>query len=122
MHEHITRALYYLEVHLLYASLVWFGAWALTSNRHVSATAKYWIWVATSLNFILPLGALLDKLWAPQWASPLEVIGAIGAGITDDAPLALFLSVVWLLGASLMFAPRLFFSNTVLSTLRTPRT
>lgn len=105
MHEHITRALYYLEVHLLYASIVWIAAWALTSVRHVSAGTKYWIWLATSLNFILPVGALLDKLWAPyvSWATPLGVIGEIGAGITGNPPVATLLCVVWLLGATLMF-------------------
>src|SRR6266566_4938213 len=30
MHEHITRALYYFDIHLLYASIVGFAAWALT--------------------------------------------------------------------------------------------
>ena len=31
MHEHITRALYYFDIHLLYASVVGLAAWALTS-------------------------------------------------------------------------------------------
>ena len=52
MHEHITRALYYFEVHLLFASIVWCAAWVLTSIRQGSATMKYWIWVAALLNFI----------------------------------------------------------------------
>jgi len=73
MHEHITRALYYFEIHLLYASMVGLAAWALTSIRGGSATTKYWIWVATSLNFVLPVGAVADKLWASHlsWAAPL---------------------------------------------------
>ena len=77
MHEHIARALYYFDIHLLYASIVGCVAWALTSIPGGSATTKYWIWVATSLNFILPVGAVLDKLWAPRlsWAAPLGIIG-----------------------------------------------
>ena len=31
MHEHFTHAIYYFEVHLIYSSIVWLAAWALTS-------------------------------------------------------------------------------------------
>ena len=77
MHEHIARAMYYFSVHLLYASIVGAAAWVLTTIRGASATTKYWIWVVTALNFIAPIGALIDKLWAPHlsWATPLGVIG-----------------------------------------------
>jgi beta-lactamase regulating signal transducer with metallopeptidase domain len=103
MHEHITRALYYLEVHFLYASMVWIAAWLLTSIGRGSATTKYWIWVATSLNFIFPLGAVLDKAWAPHlsWAAPLGIIGN-AANRLSRSPAAPALSLVWLLGATLM--------------------
>lgn len=103
MHEHIARALYYLEVHLLYASIVWFAALLLTSVRRGSATAKYWIWVATSLNFIFPLGAVLDKAWAAQlsWAAPLGIIGDAANSISKGR-VAAVLSILWLLGATLM--------------------
>jgi len=103
MLEHITRALYYLDVHLLYASIVWLAAWLLTSVPRGSATTKYWIWVATSLNFILPVGAVLDALWASHlsWAAPLGLIGDLAAGVTRGAA-APMLGVVWLLGAILM--------------------
>jgi beta-lactamase regulating signal transducer with metallopeptidase domain len=103
MHEHITRALYYFQIHLLYASLVWCGAWVLTSIPRGSATTKYRIWVATSLNFILPLGAFLDKLWTSHfsWATPLRFIGDVGVVLSRSAPAAV-LCVVWLLGAALM--------------------
>src|SRR5882724_6625630 len=60
MHEYIARPVYDVGVHLFFASLVWFAAWTLTSMMRGTATAKYWIWVATSLNFVLPLGAVLD--------------------------------------------------------------
>jgi bla regulator protein blaR1 len=105
MHEQIARPLYYMGVHLLYASTVWFAAWGLTSIPRGSATAKHWIWLATSLNFMLPLGALLDKLLARHltWASPLPFIGGVGLRIAEDANLAYALGVVWLLGAALMF-------------------
>ena len=103
MYEHIARGLYYFEVHLLYASIVWLAAWVLTSIRRGSATTKYWIWVATSLNFIFPLGAVLDKVWASHlsWATPLGTIGDVANSISRG-PTAAVLCVVWLLGTTLM--------------------
>lgn len=103
MHEHIARALYYLDVHLLYASIVWLAALLLTWFGHGSATSKYWIWVATSLNFIFPLGAVLDKAWAAHlsWAAPLGIIGD-AANRVSQGKVAAVLSVAWLLGATLM--------------------
>ena len=103
MHEHITRALYYFDVHLLYASIVGIAAWFLTSIRRGSATTKYWIWVATSLNFILPLGAVLDRSLASHlaWATPLGLIGGAASSITQS-PAATVLLMVWLLGTILM--------------------
>lgn len=105
MHEQLARPIYYLGVHLLYASIVWLAAWLLTSIPRGSSTAKHWVWLATSLNFMLPLGALIDKLLARHvpWASPLPLIGGLGVRIADDAVLAPILGVVWLLGAALMF-------------------
>src|SRR5947209_1026189 len=84
MHDHIARAMYYLSVHLLFASIVAAMAWALTSILRASATAKYWIWVATACNFVLPSGALIDKFWAPHLtcARPL---GAIGSAVWELA-------------------------------------
>ncbi len=105
MHEQIARPLYYLGVHLLYASLVWLAAWLLTSIPRGSGTIKHWIWVATSLNFMLPLGAVFDKLLAPHltWASPLPFIGGVGLQIAENAVISSTLAAVWLLGAALMF-------------------
>src|SRR5438552_1596997 len=104
MVEHITRGLYYVDVHLLYASIVCLAAWLLTSIRGGSATTKYWIWVATALNFILPLGAVVDKLSTSHlmWAAPLGIIGD-AAGSLSRSPAGAALAVVWLLGAALMF-------------------
>jgi len=104
MLEHITRPLYYLEVHLLYASIVCIAAWVFTSIPRGSATTKYWIWVATSLNFMLPLGAVVDKVWASHlsWATPLSNIGDVASSISRG-PTAPVLFVAWLLGAILMF-------------------
>ena len=103
MHELITRGLYYLQVHLLYASIVWIAAWSLTSTLRGSATTKYWIWVATSFNFVFPLGALLDRYWTSLLlpASPLGVIGDM-AGSISRSPAASVLFGVWLAGATLM--------------------
>ena len=76
MHEHIARATYYFSVHLMYASIVGAVAWFLTSVGGASATTKYWIWIVTAFNFILPTGAVMDRLWASHltWARPLELL------------------------------------------------
>jgi beta-lactamase regulating signal transducer with metallopeptidase domain len=105
MPEHIARPIYYLGVHLLYASLVWLAAWLLTSLPRGSGTLKHWIWVATSLNFMLPLGAVLDFSLARHlaWASPLPFIGGVGQRIAEDGVLASVLGTLWLLGAAMMF-------------------
>src|SRR5579872_7378617 len=100
MHEHIQRALYYSEVHLLFASMVCCAAWMITSVGRGSATAKYWIWVATLLNFILPLGALFDRLFAPHlgWATPVGLIGGVGVGLAQNLTAAM----VWSAGTLFM--------------------
>lgn len=104
MHEHITRTMYYFGVHLLFASIVCLVAWVVTSSSRVRATTKYWIWVATALNFIAPIGALFDKLWKSHlsWATPLPMIGGPAATITEG-PNSIVFFVVWSVGAALMF-------------------
>jgi beta-lactamase regulating signal transducer with metallopeptidase domain len=105
VHEHIARAMYYLSVHLLSASIVASAAWALTSILRASATTKYWIWVATAFNFVLPSGALIDRLWAPHltWARPL---GAIGDPVWDmtQGRTAVILGVIWMTGGLSMLS------------------
>ena len=95
--------MYYFSVHLLYASIVGSAAWVLTSIRAASATTKYWIWVVSAFNFVVPAGALIDKLWAQHltWARPL---GAIGGPIWDmtEGRTAVVLSVTWMAGAFFM--------------------
>jgi len=100
VHEHIARVMYYFSVHLLFASIVASAAWALTSILRASATTKYWIWVATAFNFVLPSGALIDKLWAPHlaWARPLAVIGDPVWDMTQGRT-AVILGVIWMTGA-----------------------
>ena len=104
MHEQITRTMYYFGVHLLFASLVCLAAWVLTAVPRGRATAKYWIWVATALNFITPVGALVDKLGTPHlsWARPLPLIGGPAATITGGST-AVVLFAIWFGGATLMF-------------------
>jgi beta-lactamase regulating signal transducer with metallopeptidase domain len=101
MIEHIARTAYYFEVHLLYASLVWFAALALTAMIRGSATTKYWIWVATSLNFVVPVGALLDKALALHisGARPLTLVGRFGLVLAENAVLV---GAIWMAGALLM--------------------
>jgi beta-lactamase regulating signal transducer with metallopeptidase domain len=104
VHELIARAMYYLSVHLLYASIVCVAACLLAAIRSASANTKYWIWVLTTLNFIVPTGALIDKLYAPHlaWAAPL---GALGGAIWEmtEGRTAVVLSAIWITGASVMF-------------------
>jgi beta-lactamase regulating signal transducer with metallopeptidase domain len=102
VHEHIARAMYYFSVHLLFASIVAAAAWTLTSTLRASATTKYWIWVATAFNFVLPSGALIDKIWAPHftWAAPLGLIGGPVWDMTQGRA-AVILAVIWLTGAML---------------------
>src|SRR6202022_1578278 len=100
MLEHITHALYYFEVHLLFASIVGLVAGVLTSIHRGSATTKYWIWVVTMLNFFLPVGAVLDKLFATRlaWATPLGVIG----DVANRMSLSPVVWMWWSLGKILM--------------------
>jgi beta-lactamase regulating signal transducer with metallopeptidase domain len=109
MREHIAPTLYYLGVHLFFASIVWIAAWMLTSIRAMSATTQYWIWVATSLNFILPLDGIVDKFGASHisWATQLNSIGDIGVAFSRNLPALVVLCLVWLLGAAAMLT-RLF--------------
>lgn len=103
MHEHIAHAMYYFSVHLLYASIVGSAAWVLTSIRDASATTKYWIWVVTAFNFVVPSGAFIDQLWAPHltWARPLGVIGGPIWDVTEGRT-AVVLAVLWIAGAFFM--------------------
>jgi beta-lactamase regulating signal transducer with metallopeptidase domain len=103
VHEHIARAMYYFSVHLLYASIVGAAAWMLTTIRGASATTKYWIWVVTALNFIVPTGALIDELWALhlRWATPLGVIGAPIWNMTQGRT-AVVVAGIWMAGALAM--------------------
>jgi beta-lactamase regulating signal transducer with metallopeptidase domain len=103
VHEHIASVMYHFSVQLFYASVVGAAAWVLTSIRGASATTKYWIWVATALNFIAPVGAVIDKLWAPHlaWAAPLGVIRDAIRNLAEGRP-AVALSVIWMAGALCM--------------------
>lgn len=103
MHEHIARTVYYFGVHLTYASLVCLFAWGLTSTLRASATSKYWIWAVASLNFVLPLGAVVDKSFASHlsWAAPLSAVGPVGIVVADHAA---GVGAVWLAGVLLMSA------------------
>jgi beta-lactamase regulating signal transducer with metallopeptidase domain len=106
MREHIAPFVYYLEVHLLYASILCVAAWALTSIRSASATWKYWIWVATSINFLVPLGGLFNGFGASRvpWATQLGGLDEVGIGVSRNLVAGAALLAVWLCGATFMFA------------------
>lgn len=101
MTEHIARTVYYLGVHLTFASLVWLAALGLTTLFPASANTKYWIWVATSLNFMFPTGAVLDRIFEAHLsaARPLGFIGRFGIAAAENVTIV---GAVWLLGAMLM--------------------
>ena len=109
MHDHVAPFVYYLEVHLLYASILCLAAWALTSISGGSATWKYWIWVATSLNFIVPLGGFFDHFGAStySWAKQLGGLDTVGLSMSLHPAAGCLLAGVWLCGATMMFV-RLF--------------
>jgi beta-lactamase regulating signal transducer with metallopeptidase domain len=104
MREHVAPFVYYLEVHLLYASLLCLAAWALTSIGSASATWKYWIWVATSLNFIVPLGGFFDRFGAStfSWATQLRGLDAIGVDLSHHLTAGGVLAGVWVCGTTAM--------------------
>jgi beta-lactamase regulating signal transducer with metallopeptidase domain len=106
MREHIAPFVYYLEVHLLYASILCLAAWALTSSRAGSATWKYWIWVATSVNFMVPLAGFFNGFAASRvsWATQLEGLDGVGIGISRNLTVGAVLLGVWLIGAAFMIA------------------
>jgi len=106
MHEHVGPVVYYLEVHFLFASIVCLAAWLLTSLWNSSATWKYWIWVATLLNFMLPFGGFLDRFGASpvSWATQLPGLDEVGMGISRHLVAGGVLFAVWLCGAGLMAA------------------
>jgi len=90
-----------IEAHLFYASVVWITAWLLTSWPRGSATVKYWIWVATSINFLLPLAAIPAR-YVPlrlSWITPRVRI--LSAAL--DHPLATPLLALWAIGSVAMF-------------------
>lgn len=105
MHEHVAPAVYYLEVHLLYATIVCVAAWVLTSIWQGAASAKYWIWVATALNFLVPLGGFFNDFGASHvpWATQLAGLDDVGIGISRNLTAGAVLLGVWLCGAALMF-------------------
>src|SRR5258708_4235224 len=105
MIEQVTRLSHSLEIHLLYASIVWLAAWLLTSMQRGTATTKYWIWVATSLNFILPLSVIPEQLWPSRlsWVTPPEVLNSTGHSLLFTAPAITVVGIVWAIGAILMF-------------------
>jgi len=106
MQEHLAPAVYYLEVHLLYASVVCLAAWVLTSIWSGAATAKYWIWVATSLNFMVPFAGFFNGFGASRisWATQLGGLDDVGIGISRNLTVGAVLLGVWLCGAGFMFA------------------
>ena len=106
MREHIAPIVYYLEVHLLCASVVCLAAWLLTSLRSGRATWKYWIWVVTSINFIVPVAGFFNGFASAhvRWATQLGSLASVGIGISRNLTVGTALFEVWLCGALFMLA------------------
>lgn len=106
MREHIAPALYYLEVHLLYASVVCLAAWVLTSLWKGGDTAKYWIWVATSVNFTVPFAGFFNGFGSSHlsWATQLGGVDRIGFEVSRSLSIGVVVLGVWLCGAVFMAA------------------
>jgi hypothetical protein len=106
MLEEAARVSQSIEVHLFFASIVWLAASLLTAMPRGSATTKYWIWVVTSLNFLLPLSAVPARLWPSTvaWFPPGRVIAAVTNRVPGaPATIALIvLLVLWSLGCVVM--------------------
>jgi beta-lactamase regulating signal transducer with metallopeptidase domain len=79
------------------------AAWLLTSIRGTSATTKYWIWVITTFNLVVPSGAIIDKLFTPHltWARPLGAVGGPVWHMTEGRT-AVVLGAMWIAGTSSM--------------------
>jgi len=106
MREHVAPALYYLEVHLLYASVVCLAAWILTSLWKGGETAKYWIWVVTSVNFMVPFAGFFNGFGSSHlaWATQLAGLDRVGYDLSQNLSAGAVLLGVWLCGASFMAA------------------
>jgi beta-lactamase regulating signal transducer with metallopeptidase domain len=96
--------MYHVAVHLMYASIVGCAAWVLTSIRAASATTKYWIWVVTALNFVVPSGALIDIFGGRYFTSSRPLAAFVGP-ISDmtKGRTVVVLAVIWIAGAFCMF-------------------
>jgi beta-lactamase regulating signal transducer with metallopeptidase domain len=97
----MAQPIYFAVIHLLFASLVWVAAWLLTRSRRASATTKYWIWVVTSLYFLVPAGSIVDGLVATDapWTGPLAVLSEVGLWLADHA---VAIGAIWVVGATAM--------------------
>jgi beta-lactamase regulating signal transducer with metallopeptidase domain len=102
--EHLAPALYFVQVHLLCATLVALGAWALTSLRRANVTAKFWVWTAASVNFALPVGGFIDRFGAAEFpgARQLAPLAAFDLRLAQHPLLAALLCALWLSGAVLL--------------------
>jgi Zn-dependent protease with chaperone function len=104
MLELLVRVSRPVETHLLYASIVWLAAWLLTAMPRGSATTKYWIWVATSVNFLLPLSLVPERFWPSPvaWFAPGNLTGGVENNVLSSTRVLTMFWVVWASGSLLM--------------------
>jgi len=91
-----------IEMQLVYASFVAILAWIVTSLRGVSATAKYWIWVVTALNFALPLALVSWRFWPRSATTRFFPHALLATGLNVRVKTLEVLWVIWAVGAAAM--------------------
>lgn len=101
MLESMARPIYFAVIHLSIATAVWLVALGLTRSRRTSAVTKYWIWVVTSLYFVVPAASVVDGIFAMRlsWAAPLSTAGDAGLWLADHAAVV---GAIWLAGLAAM--------------------
>lgn len=106
MTEHLAPIFYFAQVHLLSASLVFGAGWALAALPLGNPGVKYWIWVTASLNFMLPVGGLIDGFGALDFAGaePLIFVNDLSIRLARASTACSLLLVIWAIGAVVMFA------------------
>jgi Zn-dependent protease with chaperone function len=106
--DYLAPTLYFLEVHLSVASAVAIGAWILTTWSRPSATAKFWILTATSLNFVIPFGGFIDGFGAVNLSGAQQLAPLASLNLTlSRHPTAAAVTAGLYLGAAVLMLLRL---------------
>jgi beta-lactamase regulating signal transducer with metallopeptidase domain len=74
----------------------------LTSLWKGGDTAKYWIWVVTSLNFVVPFAGFFNGFGSSHlsWATQLGGLDTVGFAVSQDLSAGALLVGVWACGTA----------------------